>query len=101
MHASHYGEIARACLTLAVQADGCTIETSGSLADEKGELSDLRKGLQKASRSAMWLLHTRNTDVIDRILERKSSPHRRRDPRYVVWTFVSMYRLRGNGKGVA
>ena len=41
------GEIARACLTLAVQADGCTIETAESLADENGELSDLQKAFRK------------------------------------------------------
>ena len=35
------GNITRACLTFAVQADGCTVDTSESLADENGELSGL------------------------------------------------------------
>jgi carbon-monoxide dehydrogenase small subunit len=33
--------------TLAVQADGCTIEMSESLAEENGELSDLQKSFRK------------------------------------------------------
>ena len=41
------GEIARACLTFAVQVDGCTIETAESLADENGELSELQKAFRK------------------------------------------------------
>lgn len=41
------GVVARGCLTLAVQADGATIETSESLATEDGELSDLQKAFKK------------------------------------------------------
>jgi 2-furoyl-CoA dehydrogenase 2Fe-2S iron sulfur subunit len=41
------GIVARGCLTLAVQADGATIETSESLAHEDGELSDLQKAFKK------------------------------------------------------
>jgi len=41
------GIVSRACLTLAVQADGTTVETSESLASEDGELSDLQKAFRK------------------------------------------------------
>ena len=41
------GVVSRACLTLAVQADGSTVETSESLASEDGELSDLQKAFKK------------------------------------------------------
>jgi len=41
------GLVTRGCLTLAVQADGATIETSESLAHEDGELSDLQKAFKK------------------------------------------------------
>lgn len=41
------GDITRACLTFAVQADGCSIETSESLSDQNGELSDLQKAFKK------------------------------------------------------
>jgi len=41
------GVVSRACLTLAVQADGATVETSESLASEDGELSDLQKAFRK------------------------------------------------------
>jgi len=41
------GVVSRACLTLAVQADGATVETAESLASEDGELSDLQKAFRK------------------------------------------------------
>ena len=41
------GIVARGCLTFAVQADGCTVETAESLASDDGELSDLQKAFRK------------------------------------------------------
>lgn len=41
------GTVARGCLTFAVQADGCTVETAESLASDDGELSDLQKAFKK------------------------------------------------------
>ena len=41
------GTVSRACLTLAVQADGSTIETSESLASNDGELSALQQAFKK------------------------------------------------------
>lgn len=41
------GNVSRACLTFAVQADGCTVETAENLASEDGELSDLQKAFKK------------------------------------------------------
>jgi 2-furoyl-CoA dehydrogenase 2Fe-2S iron sulfur subunit len=41
------GKAVRSCLTLAVQADGRSINTVESLADESGELSDLQKAFRK------------------------------------------------------
>ncbi|MDA0653594.1 MAG: (2Fe-2S)-binding protein [Proteobacteria bacterium] len=41
------GIVARGCLTFAVQADGCTVETAESLASDDGELSDLQKAFKK------------------------------------------------------
>ena len=41
------GIVARGCLTFAVQADGCNVETAESLASDDGELSDLQKAFKK------------------------------------------------------
>jgi len=41
------GEVARACLTFAVQADGAAVDTAESLAGEDGELSALQKAFRK------------------------------------------------------
>ena len=41
------GVVARACLTLAVQADGKRIDTVEGLVDADGELSDLQKAFRK------------------------------------------------------
>jgi 2-furoyl-CoA dehydrogenase 2Fe-2S iron sulfur subunit len=41
------GIVARGCLTFAVQADGCNVETAESLASDEGELSDLQKAFRK------------------------------------------------------
>ncbi len=41
------GIVARGCLTFAVQADGCTVETDESLASDDGELYDLQKAFKK------------------------------------------------------
>jgi 2-furoyl-CoA dehydrogenase 2Fe-2S iron sulfur subunit len=41
------GIVARGCLTFAVQADGCNVETAESLASLDGELSDLQKAFKK------------------------------------------------------
>jgi carbon-monoxide dehydrogenase small subunit len=40
------GEIVRACLTLAVQADGCTVETIEGVSDS-GELADLQAAFRE------------------------------------------------------
>ena len=41
------GKVNRGCLTFAVQADGCSVETAESLASDDGELSDLQKAFKK------------------------------------------------------
>ncbi len=41
------GQAARACLTLAVQADGKTVETAEGLASADGELNDLQRAFRK------------------------------------------------------
>ena len=41
------GNVSRACLTFAVQTDGCSVETAESLASDDGELSDLQKAFKK------------------------------------------------------
>lgn len=41
------GKAVRSCLTFAVQADGCSIDTAASLADEEGELNQLQKAFRK------------------------------------------------------
>ena len=40
------GEIVRACLTLAVQADGCTVETIEGISDS-GEIADLQTAFRE------------------------------------------------------
>jgi len=41
------GRAVRSCLTFAVQADGCSIDTAAGLADEEGELNQLQKAFRK------------------------------------------------------
>ena len=41
------GIVVRGCLTFAVQADGCTVDTVESLASDDGELSDLQNAFKK------------------------------------------------------
>lgn len=41
------GTVMRGCLTLAVQADGSTVETSESLASDENELSELQLAFKK------------------------------------------------------
>ena len=41
------GEVARACLTFAIQSDGCAVATAESLANKDGELSELQKAFKK------------------------------------------------------
>ncbi len=41
------GRVARACLTFAVQADGCSIETVEGMTGADGELTDLQKAFRK------------------------------------------------------
>ena len=41
------GRVSRACLALAVQADGKRVETAESLASADGELSDMQKAFRK------------------------------------------------------
>ncbi len=41
------GNVNRGCLTFAVQADGCSVDTAESLASDDGELSDLQKAFKK------------------------------------------------------
>ena len=41
------GEVARACLTFAIQSDGCAVDTAESLANKDGELSELQKAFKK------------------------------------------------------
>jgi 2-furoyl-CoA dehydrogenase 2Fe-2S iron sulfur subunit len=41
------GNVSRACLTFAVQADGATVDTAESLAGDEGELSALQKAFKK------------------------------------------------------
>jgi 2-furoyl-CoA dehydrogenase 2Fe-2S iron sulfur subunit len=41
------GKVNRGCLTFAVQADGCSVETAENLASAEGELSDLQKAFKK------------------------------------------------------
>jgi 2-furoyl-CoA dehydrogenase 2Fe-2S iron sulfur subunit len=41
------GNVSRACLTFAVQADGATVDTAESLAGDEGELSALQQAFKK------------------------------------------------------
>lgn len=41
------GTVMRGCLTLAVQADGSTVETAENLASDEGELSELQQAFKK------------------------------------------------------
>jgi 2-furoyl-CoA dehydrogenase 2Fe-2S iron sulfur subunit len=56
------GRPARACLTLALQVEGCEVRTVESLADQQGRLSSAVR-LPAESRTAMRVLHCRHFDV--------------------------------------
>ena len=57
------GKPARACLTLAVQIDGCEVRTVESLAPSAGSPRHSAIGIQAQSRAAVRLLHRRHPDV--------------------------------------
>ena len=57
------GKPARACLTLAVQIDGCEVRTVESLAPSRGPPRHSAIGVQAQPRAAMRLLHRRHPDV--------------------------------------
>ena len=56
------GEPVRACLMLAVQADGRALTTVEGLADPDDWLSPLQEGVPRAPRPAVRLLHARDAD---------------------------------------
>ena len=57
------GAPARACLTLAVQVDGCELRTVEGLAPAPGRLGDSAGGAEAPSCAAMRLLYRRHSDV--------------------------------------
>ena len=71
------GAAIRACLLLAVQANGCCVTTVESLAGPDG-LHPLQAGVRGPPRAAMRLLYPRHAHDPDRIFRRKSLPHRGR-----------------------
>ena len=55
------GEIVRGCLMLAVQANGCKVDTIEGLSDS-GELAELQKAFHEQQRAAVRLLHAGHAD---------------------------------------
>ncbi len=74
------GDSARACLMLAVQADGRIIETVESLG-RIGQMNASTGIVSRASCVAVRLLHARHADDRDRSVAEISARHRRRHPR--------------------
>jgi 2-furoyl-CoA dehydrogenase 2Fe-2S iron sulfur subunit len=68
------GQPARACLTLAVQIDGCEIRTVESLAPSAGKPWRLASRVQAQSRAAVRLLYRRDTDVARQLPAPASGP---------------------------
>ena len=74
------GAPVRACLTLAVQAEGRRVDTVEGLAPE-GELNELQKAFPPPSCSPVRLLHAWHFDVPRRLSGNKTRAGRRGDPR--------------------
>ena len=55
------GDIVRGCLMLAVQADGCKVDTIEGISDS-GELAGPAEGVSREERAAMRLLHAGHAD---------------------------------------
>ncbi len=55
------GEIVRGCLMLAVQANGCRVDTIEGLSDSN-ELERPAKGVSREERASVRLLHARHAD---------------------------------------
>ena len=72
------GKPARACLTLAVQIDGCEFRTVEGLAPSAGPPRHPAGGVQAQSRAAVRLLHRRHPDVARLLPARASAPGRGR-----------------------
>ena len=71
------GVAQRACLTLAVQAEGRDVRTVESLAAADGTLNALQAGVPQQSRAAMRLLHAWHIDVLHRFPGPQPAPDRR------------------------
>ena len=74
------GEIVRACLMLAVQADGASVETIEGLSDS-GEIADLQAAFRDRNALAMRLLHAGHADGGAGSAEAKLQPRSRANPR--------------------
>ena len=72
------GAPARACLTLAVQADGASIRTVEGLAPELRPPLGVAGGVPPPSRAAMRLLHRRHPDVARLVFARDNPTRARR-----------------------
>ena len=93
------GKLARACLTLAVQAEGCAVRTVEGLAPAPGRLGMLASGVQAQSRAAMRVLYRGNPDVARSFPSRKSEAERSGSPRPSDRPSVPLHRLHSNRAG--
>ena len=74
------GEPARACLALAVQAEGAEIRTVEGLAPEPGRLSVLQESFRTHHGLQCGVLHARHPDVARRSADAPTGGRCRRDP---------------------
>ena len=86
------GELSRACLVLAVQADGSTIETVEGLS-RGGTLSELQAAFRPPPRAPVRLLHAGNPDLAQPPARARARAGRGADPRGARWTSVPLHRL--------
>ena len=87
------GELARACLMLAVQADGTTIETVEGLERRRGAVR-ASGGVPAPSRAAVRLLHAGHPDVVCRSARTRARAGRGPHPRGARRAPVPVHRLR-------
>ncbi len=89
------GEIVRGCLMLAVQADGCRVDTIEGLTDSE-ELARPAEGVPRAECASVRLLHARHADGGAGPAQAAQESEPRRDPRAHLRQLLPLHRLPGD-----
>ena len=92
------GVLVKSCLLLAVQADGCSVETVEGLAPD-GELTAAPAGLPRAPRAPVRLLHAGDADGGDGAAREEPAAERGRDPQGPPGQHLPLHRLLEHHQG--